>query len=78
MENTQSSLDEIYAYFAGNPKIKSYDNLLDALENGGKKKRDVQKARISKFVNNNIGKAKDLINGLILRRDRGAAKMGIP
>ena len=27
MGNTQSSLDEIYAYLVGNPKIKSYGNL---------------------------------------------------
>ena len=75
LANTPSSLDEIYAFLVGNPSIDSYEALESLLDTGDNKKLDIKMARISKFINNNIGRAKDLIGGLVSRRDRPKMQM---
>ena len=70
LENAPATLDEIFAFRQENPKVDSYESLLDLLEAGPDAKNRVNKVRISKYVNNNIGRAQELINGLISRRGR--------
>ena len=73
LENTQATPDEIYAFLEDKTSVRSHEDLLDLVDTtpGTKQKCGLQGARISKFINNNIGKAYDLINGLIARRGRG-------
>ena len=68
----QANPDEVFGFLRANVHIKSYDDLLTYL--GNAPDSDLVAKRVSKFVNNNILRAKDIIGGLIARRDYKAAK----
>ena len=65
--NGMASSDEIFKFISDKPTVTSYDTLLTLIES---RPGDVIARRISKFVNNNICKAQEVIDGLIERRDR--------
>ena len=68
LENTPASPDEIYQFLVDNRSVVSHDTLLDLLDSG--EGGNVKLRRISKFVNNNIRVAREVITGLLGRRDR--------
>ena len=68
LENSPASPDEIYQFLLENPSVASHGTLLDLLDSGEGK--NVKLRRISKFVNNNIRVAREVIAGLLARRDR--------
>ena len=70
IENSPASLDEIFSFLVDHKEITSYEALESQVDLGDNKKCDVRYRRISKFINNNISRACELINGLIKRRDR--------
>ena len=65
-----ANADEVSNYLKNHPTVTSYEQLLHILD--GPPKGDVLAARISRFVNNNILRAKHITNALIARRDLGA------
>ena len=70
LENSPATPDEIFSFLVDRKDITSYEALEAEVDLGDNKKRDVRYRRISKFINNNISRASELINGLIKRRDR--------